>query len=585
MRKLLIGFVSLGGVLAVYLLYAGVSDSPVIEDDPGAGLIETIADSNLGDFDPNVGKIGDIGIGRTELAEFITRNEQTREVEQISGFKTLLSKARGLWEVEKPYINVFVPEFTCYITADSGLVQMESAAGSVKIYDGGTLTFDNTAAANNNALNIYNYSGGTVTVANGANQMTLANFPTQAGTLKWASAGGKLYVPTAFTNTGTILADSTGTASLQVMFGGAGFTNRGTIDVDTNLTVFHSNASYWNFNNYGTIDIASGATLTMQQADGRGHIHYTDSVIQGDGTLSASKTEAVNGYNWVNMSGGKIAPGTDGTAGKLTISSQVSFVWSSTTGILDIDIGGTTAGTGYDQLVVNGTTGSVNLAGTLNVAYIGGFTPTAGDVFDVLTWTGTRYDYFDTYENLDTGNGFVLTPFYDDTNKKLTLEAKAVTHSTATDGTIAGGTGTDVIRGGSSAETLAGAANDDVLSANAGADTLFGGGGSDILIGGTGSDIFKYTATSDSTDASMDAILDFDATDGSEDILLEGLLTGTFAYKGSSAFSGGGNTEARFTESTHILEIDTDGDATADMKIRLDGVASSDLDAADFTVT
>ncbi|MHC4353607.1 MAG: hypothetical protein ACYS0H_12925 [Planctomycetota bacterium] len=129
MRKLLIGFVSLGGVLAVYLLYTGVSDSPVIEDDPGAEFIETIADSNTGDFDPNVGKIGDIGIGRADLAEFITRNKETREVEQISGFKTLLSKERGLWEVEKPYINVFEPEFTCYITADSGLVQMESAAG------------------------------------------------------------------------------------------------------------------------------------------------------------------------------------------------------------------------------------------------------------------------------------------------------------------------------------------------------------------------------------------------------------------------------------------------------------------------
>ncbi|MHC4569562.1 MAG: hypothetical protein ACYTE3_27880, partial [Planctomycetota bacterium] len=76
MRKLLIGFVSLGGVLAVYLLYTGVSDSPVIEDDPGAEFIETIADSNTGDFDPNVGKIGDIGIGRADLAEFITRNKE-----------------------------------------------------------------------------------------------------------------------------------------------------------------------------------------------------------------------------------------------------------------------------------------------------------------------------------------------------------------------------------------------------------------------------------------------------------------------------------------------------------------------------
>lgn len=128
MRKLLIGFVSLGSVLAVYLLYTGVSDSPIIEAESGADFIEAIADSNMGDFDSNVGKIGGIGVGPTQLAVFTTLNPDTKEIEREWGFAKLLHEARGLWELEKPYVTVFEREFTCYITADSGLVQMETAA-------------------------------------------------------------------------------------------------------------------------------------------------------------------------------------------------------------------------------------------------------------------------------------------------------------------------------------------------------------------------------------------------------------------------------------------------------------------------
>ncbi len=128
MRKVLIGFISLGGVLAAYVLYTGVSDSPVIESDPGAEFSEAVADSNIGDFDSNVGKIGGIGIGTTKKAEYVTLNEETKEVERIWGFETLLSKSRGIWELEEPYVNVFERDFTCYITADTGWARMETAA-------------------------------------------------------------------------------------------------------------------------------------------------------------------------------------------------------------------------------------------------------------------------------------------------------------------------------------------------------------------------------------------------------------------------------------------------------------------------
>lgn len=111
-----------------------------------------------------------------------------------------------------------------------------------------------------------------------------------------------------------------------------------------------------------------------------------------------------------------------------------------------------------------------------------------------------------------------------------------------------------------------------------------------MLIGGSGTDIFTYTATTDASVGLGETIRDFDATNASEDIFLSGLLTGAFNWLGahSNAFTGaagGNNTEARFNDTTKLLEIDTDGNGAADMNIKLLNVALADLDATDFTVT
>jgi hypothetical protein len=63
-------------------------------------------------------------------------------------------------------------------------------------------------------------------------------------------------------------------------------------------------------------------------------------------------------------------------------------------GILNLRIGGTTAGNnGYDQLNI---TGSAALAGTLNVSLINGFSPSSGDVYQIVTFASESGD-FDTY--------------------------------------------------------------------------------------------------------------------------------------------------------------------------------------------
>jgi hypothetical protein len=53
--------------------------------------------------------------------------------------------------------------------------------------------------------------------------------------------------------------------------------------------------------------------------------------------------------------------------------------------ILEIELAGTTPGVAHDRYVVSGT---LDLAGTLSIVLLDGFTPAVGDAFDILDWGG-----------------------------------------------------------------------------------------------------------------------------------------------------------------------------------------------------
>jgi hypothetical protein len=128
MRKLIIGFTTLCAVLGAYLLYNRISSSPAIDADQQANIIESATDPNTVSFDNNVGKIGNVGVGPVRKAKYITLNKD-KQVEREFGFEKLLSEARDIWDLEKPYMNIFRRNFKCYITADKGKVQVETAVG------------------------------------------------------------------------------------------------------------------------------------------------------------------------------------------------------------------------------------------------------------------------------------------------------------------------------------------------------------------------------------------------------------------------------------------------------------------------
>jgi Ca2+-binding RTX toxin-like protein len=159
--------------------------------------------------------------------------------------------------------------------------------------------------------------------------------------------------------------------------------------------------------------------------------------------------------------------------------------------------------------------------------------------------------------------------------------------------TIAGTANADLIQGGAGNDVIFGLYGNDTLNGDAGSDTIFGGSGADTLTGGADTDYFTYSLATHSAVSSGDTITDFDAAgdplSSGDKIKITDILTGTFSFLGANTVSftgatGGNNTEARFNDTTKLLEIDANGDATVDMEITLSAVSISNLDATDFTV-
>ncbi|MFM8546188.1 MAG: LEPR-XLL domain-containing protein, partial [Betaproteobacteria bacterium] len=114
--------------------------------------------------------------------------------------------------------------------------------------------------------------------------------------------------------------------------------------------------------------------------------------------------------------GGVVAPGE--SPGILTVQSFEQQA----SGKLKIEIGGLTPGAGqpqvldgYDRVAVSG---EAKLAGTLSLDFINDFRPTAGQVFDVMTWS-SRQGVFTSYTGLYAGNGIFLKPLYEANRLRL----------------------------------------------------------------------------------------------------------------------------------------------------------------------
>ena len=142
-----------------------------------------------------------------------------------------------------------------------------------------------------------------------------------------------------------------GQANLTVA---SGFTNNGDIEI-TNQTPLGAYGSQLTVTS-GTLTNAAGGTITSLDGINPGGTRTLSAVLNNQGTLSVNPGAA----------------GTLSLLGSLTNSGTVS-----------LDLGGLTAGSQYDLLTISG---AANLAGTLDVTTFGGFVPTIGNTFTVMTY-------------------------------------------------------------------------------------------------------------------------------------------------------------------------------------------------------
>ncbi len=199
----------------------------------------------------------------------------------------------------------------------------------------------------------------------------------------------------------------------------------------------------------------------------------------------------------------------------------------------------------------------------------------------VISGTGSLVIFMSTetslqLQQLQKGVGSTVT---------LTINAGNNTNTVKAPGQIAltynGGTLNDQVRGSQLADTING---------GAGNDKIIGSGGADILTGGAGADQFRYLFASDSgLGAAADRITDFAIA---EDRLNFALIDADAATPGDQAFSfiataaftntGIGQIRYQNTGSDLLVQIDTDGNGTADMEVILQGLNGQTLTGANF---
>jgi hypothetical protein len=238
--------------------------------------------------------------------------------------------------------------------------------GKLTVNSGSTLTVTGDLTNFNSSTDTL--SSGTYTVG-GTLEFTGANIVTNAANLTISGTAAKILGGSANglanfeNNTGsfTLTADANFTTAVN----SGTFTNSGTITVTKGSTLQNGGDSY--------VQSAGTTTVDGTFAAVDSGINITGGSILGAGTLTANVTVGGSGTTPT------ISAGDSGKAGLLLITGTYTQL---STGTMNSFIGGTTVGTQYSQLQVDGT---ATLAGTLTVALASGFTPTVGSTFTVLT--------------------------------------------------------------------------------------------------------------------------------------------------------------------------------------------------------
>lgn len=380
-----------------------------------------------------------------------------------------------------------------------------------------------------------------------------------------------------FVNDGTMASISNSGLSFQTI-GVAALTNNGSISsADTNNTV--------SFKNIGTAKLFNNGEITTQNV--------------GIGTFStainfSSSTENSFFVNTGTVSSAGSAYYSSASVSEYFANSGTIIGRIDTSTVTDTElrntgtiIGDVDTNFGNDTVINTGTIqGFLDLGGNddrYRASGDGNVTDTilGGSGNDTITG-GAANDIIDggTDDDLIIGGGGDDTIDGGDGNEDIFGGAgeDSITGGTGTDNLrgnsgsdyIDGGDELDLIRGGDGNDTLLGGDGNDTINGGNGDDEITAGLGKDVMRGNRGEDVFVFTDALDSTVADADRIRDFQS---GQDLIDLSAIT-TFDFIGSAGFSGTG-AELRFqtTGSGLRIEMDVDGDGSADMRVNMNNIS------------
>jgi len=267
--------------------------------------------------------------------------------------------------------------------------------GTVEVQSG-TLRFTSTAPNSNSFAGTFNAAAGRIIelVSSGAgfNFNPGFNFTGQGLLRIGSGANATVNAPVNLTNLevtgGTV--NGTGATNLLRL---TGIFSR----IDSNATLNNTK-------------VVSAGTLLLQS----NVFCHNGTTLENQGTINAPhntslRQQAGAAFNFNNF--GTVNPGTP--LGTLFMDGNYT---QNSSGTLNVEIGGTTPGTQHDQLrVFNGVasgTGNTNLSGTLNVNFVNGFTPSAGQFFQIMTCQTSCNGQFQQINGVNLPGGNILIPGY-----------------------------------------------------------------------------------------------------------------------------------------------------------------------------
>lgn len=316
----------------------------------------------------------------------------------------------------------------------SGLVTINGPGdvSNSRISNGNTLAINSRFSSTDST-----FAGlGIMSLNSGANLTFLSSTTTQTppgnivdrpfsnlGTTTWSN--GNIVVNQVFTNQRTGILDVQSTGSLGGKATNSFFNNRGTLK---RTGIRGQSTLDIRYTNSGVTSVDTGTLAFTQSFDQTGGLcrlnggsiaartglNIKGGILDGIGTISGG----------VSLSGGFLKPGR--SPGSIIINGNYT---QTANGTLELELGGTTPGTGHDQLVVNG---SATLAGTLSILPYAGFTPVHNSNFVLVEYYSLAGNFTTVKSGYPPNYSFstTLTPIYIVATAKISSDITVPTAST-----------------------------------------------------------------------------------------------------------------------------------------------------------